>query len=97
MLRLSGAIVGGSSPSDTTITAPPLIKALASLQSNPKIKGVVLVVNSPGGDALASDLVWRAVARLAAVDFDTLCFSHFDAVGREGRAELRALAARVAA
>lgn len=39
----------------------------------------------------------RSVARLAAVNFDTLCFSHFAAVGTAGRAELRALAARVAA
>ncbi|MCB9229171.1 MAG: signal peptide peptidase SppA [Deltaproteobacteria bacterium] len=31
------------------------------------VKGVLLRINSPGGSALASDLIWKDVARLAAV------------------------------
>ena len=47
----------------------------------PKIKAVVLVVNSPGGDALASDLVWRAVRRLAAVKPVVACMTDVAASG----------------
>lgn len=37
-----------------------------------------------------------SVRRLASIDFETLCFSHFEAAGPEARARLRRLADRVA-
>jgi glyoxylase-like metal-dependent hydrolase (beta-lactamase superfamily II) len=37
-----------------------------------------------------------SVQRLAGIDFETLCFSHFDAAGADARARLRRLADRVA-
>jgi len=40
-----------------------LVKQLRSLRNDPMCKGIVLRVNSPGGSALASDVVWREVAR----------------------------------
>jgi protease-4 len=38
---------------------------LEALRANTSIRGVVLRIDSPGGDAAASDLLWRAVTRLA--------------------------------
>ncbi len=36
-----------------------IIEALRKIRKNDKIKAIVLRVNSPGGSALASDLIWR--------------------------------------
>jgi protease-4 len=41
-----------------------LTALLEALRSDPEIRGVVLRIDSPGGDALASDLLWRAVDRV---------------------------------
>lgn len=40
-----------------------LVAQLRGLRSDPMCKGIVLRVNSPGGSALASDVIWREVAR----------------------------------
>jgi protease-4 len=42
-------------------SARPLVSLLRRLASSPSVRAVVLRVNSPGGDPLASDLIWRAV------------------------------------
>jgi ClpP class serine protease len=39
-------------------------RALAELAHDARVRGVVLRIDSPGGDALASDLLWRAVRAL---------------------------------
>ncbi len=36
-----------------------IIKALKKARKNSKVKAIVLRVNSPGGSALASDIIWR--------------------------------------
>ena len=41
-----------------------LLETFEDLQSNHKVKAVVLRVNSPGGSALASDLIWSGIERL---------------------------------
>jgi protease IV len=38
---------------------------IAELRSDPLCRGIVLRVNSPGGSALASDVIWREVERTA--------------------------------
>ena len=43
-----------------------LIRVLDKLRTSDNVKAVVLRINSPGGSALASDLIWHAVKRLAA-------------------------------
>ncbi len=40
-----------------------LVSQLRSLRGDPMCKGILLRVNSPGGSALASDLIWREVQR----------------------------------
>ena len=69
VVRAGGAIVGGGGSGTSTasvITATPLIKTLNALADDKRVAAVVLRADSPGGDALASDLVWRAATRLAA-------------------------------
>jgi protease-4 len=39
-------------------------QTLEALARDPRVRGVVLRIDSPGGDALASDLLWRAVRAL---------------------------------
>lgn len=41
-----------------------IIKELDKARENSDVKAVVLRVNSPGGSALASDLIWRSIERL---------------------------------
>ncbi len=61
-----GEIMMSGKQSDI-ITPEKYIKILRKLRDNDKVKAVVLRVNSPGGDALASDLIWREVAETAKV------------------------------
>lgn len=41
-----------------------IVKALNEADKDPRVKAIVLRVNSPGGSALASDLIWRATQRI---------------------------------
>lgn len=52
----SGGLFGGD-----TIGGDTLIKAIRDAEQNPKVAAIVLRIDSPGGSALASDLVWRSV------------------------------------
>lgn len=64
VVRASGAITGGSSSNG--ITPASLVGLLNVLAEEKRVKAVVLRIDSPGGDALASDIIWRAARRLAA-------------------------------
>lgn len=61
----SGQIVDGEG-SGAEIYGNTLAATLADVRRNDKIKAVVLRVNSPGGSALASDIVWREMELLRA-------------------------------
>lgn len=50
-------------PTMSMITPKTLKKALEKARSDNAIKAVVLRVDSPGGSAIASDLIWREVVR----------------------------------
>ncbi len=72
LVYVDAAIVGGDSADmplglGRSSGARTLIQALDALRLDPTVKAVVLRVDSPGGDSLASDLVARAVKRLDAV------------------------------
>ncbi|MCS6839929.1 MAG: signal peptide peptidase SppA [Roseiflexus sp.] len=41
-----------------------IVQALRQAERNPRIAAVILYVNSPGGSAFDSDLIWREVRRL---------------------------------
>ncbi|KAJ9527550.1 hypothetical protein QJQ45_025827, partial [Haematococcus lacustris] len=64
VLRTAGAIVGRSTGTGATITPDSLIPVLRSLAKDKGVAAVILRVDSPGGDALASDLMWREIKKL---------------------------------
>jgi len=56
------AIIHVSGGVDTALYKK-LSSLLATARSDPSIRAVVLRINSPGGDGLLSDLLWREVRR----------------------------------
>lgn len=55
----------GSTDMDQGITARKLVKYVDAARDNPLIKAVVLRVDSPGGDAMASDYIAEAMKKLS--------------------------------
>ena len=55
-----GSIQGGEGD-DETMGSERISKAIREARTDSSIKAVVLRVNSPGGSALASDVIWREV------------------------------------
>ena len=60
-----GAIYDGEGE-DNNVYSANLVSLLQKARNNDNIKAVVLRVNSPGGSALASDVIWREVELLRA-------------------------------
>lgn len=61
-----GEIVSGES-SDGSMGSETIVKAIKKARKDDKVKAIVLRVNSPGGSALASDVMWREVSLAKAV------------------------------
>ncbi|XP_042426919.1 serine protease SPPA, chloroplastic-like [Zingiber officinale] len=69
IIRASGAITRTRNPfsfASSGIIAEQLIEKIRSVRESNKFKAVILRIDSPGGDALASDLIWREIKLLAA-------------------------------
>lgn len=68
LYAVGGITLGSSSGSglgvDTEIASDDFIQELEKLKNNDKIRAVILRVNSPGGSAFASDLIWKKVEEL---------------------------------
>ncbi len=68
LIYAQGAIeTGKSTPSlfgDTSMGSDTVIKHLREAEKDKTVKAIVLRVDSPGGSALASDLIWREVVRI---------------------------------
>jgi protease-4 len=65
----TGVITSGKSQTgwDGTVASmgsETIVEALEKALENDDVKAVVLRVNSPGGSALASDMIWRAIQRV---------------------------------
>lgn len=56
----SGEIMGGEG-NDETIGSERISRAIRKARTDDKVKALVIRVNSPGGSALASDVIWREV------------------------------------
>lgn len=54
--------IGSGQGNDEEIGSERIAKAIKDARLNENIKAIVLRVNSPGGSALASDVIWREVA-----------------------------------
>lgn len=66
LIYMEGAIISGKSTKGLfsnaeTIGAEDYIYLLRKIRKNPQIKAVVLRINSPGGSALASDILWNEI------------------------------------
>jgi len=70
--------IGGRGP---RIDSDEVVPALLSLANDPSIQGVVLAVSSPGGSALASDLIARVVQRMTAKKPVVAAFGDYAASG----------------
>ena len=68
IIYAEGTIVDGENKAiDGNIYGTTLANTLAKARKDESLKAVVLRVNSPGGSALASDVIWREVELLKAV------------------------------
>ena len=66
VVRSSGAISRDpSGVSSNGISSSAFIRAIKNLKKNKSVKAVLLRIDSPGGDALASDLMWNEIRELA--------------------------------
>lgn len=69
LIYCSGAINTGKSSGssllgEATMGSETVIKHLREAEADKTVKAIVLRVDSPGGSALASDLIWREVVRI---------------------------------
>jgi protease-4 len=69
LVEVTGTIKSGSSvPGRERARATGsrrFVKEMKAVADDPRVKAVVLRVDSPGGSALASDLMWRALTRVS--------------------------------
>ena len=75
-----GEIVMGKG-SKNQIGSEQFTKEIRKARENSRIKAVVLRVNSPGGSALASDLIWREIVKTREVKPVIASFSNYAASG----------------
>ena len=64
ILFAEGSIVDGESEDESVIASVNMSKQITKLRMNDKIRAVVLRVNSPGGSALASEVILRELQLL---------------------------------
>jgi protease-4 len=65
IVRMAGAIgMGGGGLGSGGISARGYSKLLGRLAEDDRVKGVLLRIDSPGGSALASDLLWQDIQRI---------------------------------
>lgn len=85
LVTASGTIVPGRSRdvpgSGAVLGAETLVHALREARTRSAIKAIVLRVDSPGGDAQASDDIWREVERCQAVKPVIVSMSDYAASG----------------
>jgi protease-4 len=60
VLVAEGEITSGDG-GDDNIGSEKFVKELKEIRDNDKIKAIVIRINSPGGSALASDVMWREI------------------------------------
>jgi len=58
---MPGKSVGGGFLDAETMGSDTMVEAIKKISKDPNIKAIVMRVDSPGGSALASDLIWQAL------------------------------------
>jgi len=69
VIAAEGPIVGGRAEADfmsnaRVVASQDFLDALDDIEADPTVKAVVVRIDSPGGSALASDVIWRALVRV---------------------------------
>ncbi len=72
IVYMNGSIISGKSTKsllsdDDSIGSDDFIQIFKSLKNDKYVKGVIIRINSPGGSALASDILWRSITQLSKV------------------------------
>ena len=65
---LGSIIAGRSEPLMNVVGGTTLADQLRKIREDDELKGVILRVNSPGGSAVGSDMIWKEVRRLEEAD-----------------------------
>ncbi|MCC6809235.1 MAG: signal peptide peptidase SppA [Deltaproteobacteria bacterium] len=70
IVSINGTIAGGDSFEDPFGLFPiagagTIIRAIEKARLDPNVEAIVVRINSPGGDILASDFIWQAMRRAA--------------------------------
>jgi protease-4 len=69
VVYVEGNIVPGGEPTafgnQQTAASEPFIRAMNDARTNPDVQAIVVRINSPGGSAAASEVMWNAVRRAA--------------------------------
>lgn len=72
VLHIDGAIVDGDSTGpglmggESSVGSLTIRRALTAIEKSDLIKGVVVRIDSPGGSAIASEVIWQGIRRVAA-------------------------------
>lgn len=93
VVHLQGPVVQGEGRG-SNISARVVVPLIRALREDDEVASVVLHVSSPGGSALASDLIWREVDRLAE---DKPVIASFEDVAASGGYYLAAPAREIVA
>lgn len=81
VIYADGVIVYFDGQASKSVKPKEMAKALRQIRNDKNIKGVVMRVNSPGGSALSSDLIWRELELLKKVKPYVVSFGNVAASG----------------
>lgn len=81
VVRVHGAIATSSPLPFGMVGEDDLLQVIRAARQNPKVRAVILHVDSPGGSALASDRIHHELVRLAADKPLVACFANVAASG----------------
>jgi len=81
VIPVSGAIMNDLQAMQNSITPDKFGQMISKAEENPNVDAVVVWIDSPGGDAIASDLMWRKVQRLSKTKPVVACMGNVAASG----------------
>jgi protease IV len=64
IIFMEGSIVNGKSKDKNSVGDVDIVHALRQARADETVAGVILRINSPGGSALASDIIWQEIELL---------------------------------
>jgi protease-4 len=64
LIFMEGTIVNGHSKDKNSVGDADIVHALRQAREDESVAGVILRINSPGGSALASDIIWQEIELL---------------------------------